>query len=350
MSVTLADLIDEIRSTANVQHTLFLDDEVEMPRIVNLAVSNCYNTVVKAYAPYFAKHANFTLDATGEIDLDAIVNPVQAALPVNNSITVFGSDVSSPPIVTSLPNPATYIINQFVIDLTGTTDTGTTTFTIFVNGVSTGCVISIPNGSVGEWSNTSVNPEFRPGDSVTVVIAAGHSGSGYGVNFSFLITPVLHNPRFFKELGVDYLGNGMRLTVPRLSSYMHRNDGYIQTYPFAGAYTLHYIESAPVLDEVTDLPFEMERFRQMILLEGAIRVAQKRKDTEQVGSFRAELNIVKRETEESLRSRINEPKVIPTRAQYGSCGRSFDIIGPTMKLFATLGNGGNTWGGYRFSF
>src|SRR6185369_7143273 len=99
---------------------------------------------------------------------------------------------------------------------------------------------------------------------------------------------------------------------------------------------LHYVPSCPVLSDVTDLPPELERWKQMILLEAQIPVYMKR--GLDVSEARNELNIKKREIEASAKSRVGEPKLIPTRMRNRSIGRSFDIIGSKLQVFPTIGS------------
>ncbi len=349
MAITLAQLVDELRRKAGIQNNDFFDDIVELPGYLQDGLSNTYDTIVKAYAPYFAKEMPFTLDDTGEIELDSIVNPTQDDVTASVSTPIGVDTVLAPSITTAFPNPATYVIKQFLITITGTTDTGTTTYTIKVNGVSTGDVISIPNGSTGSWSNTSVTPEFGPDDSVTIAVDVATPGAGtYSIALSLLITPVLHNPPFYKELGVDWTGGGMTLSVPRLQSFMNRNDGIYTSNPMSGNYVLHYVPSCPVLSAVTDLPPELERWKQMIILEASIPVYMKRGLL--TSEARQELNIKKREIESSAKSRIGEPKLIPTRMRSRSVGRSFDIIGSKLQVFPTIGNDNNGMTGWGWSW
>ncbi len=346
MPITLAQLIDELRRKAGIQNNAFFDDVVELPGYLQDGLSNTYDTIVKAYAPYFVKKASFTLDSTGEIELDEIVNPSQDFFVATLSTPIGVDTVLAPSITTLFPNPATYVIAQFDVVITGTTDTGTTTYTIKVNGVSTGDVISIPNGSSGStFTNTFVQPEFGPDDVVTVDVDVATPSSGtYSVTTSLTIFPRLHNPPFYKELGIDWLGGGMKLSVPRIQSFMNRNDGIYTSNPMSGDYTLHYVPSCPVLSAVTDLPPELERWKQMILLEAKVPVLEKR--GLDVSSTLTELAIKKKEIEASAKSRVGEPKMIPTRMRSRSIGRSFDIIGSKLQIFPTIGNDnfGTGWG------
>lgn len=338
MAITLAQLIDELRRKAGIQSNAFFDDVVELPGYIQDGLSNTYDTIVKAWAPYFAEEMPFTLGNTGVIELNDIVNPTQDDITASLSGIPISVDTTlTPSVTTPLPNPATYVIKQFTVTVTGTTDTGTTTFTVKINGVSTGDVVSIPNGSTGDWTNTAVTPEFGPDDVVTIAVDVATPAAGtYTVALSLLITPVLHNPPFYKELGIDWLGSGMKLSVPRLQSFMNRNDGIYTSNPMEGDYILHYIPSCPILSAVVDLPQELERWKQMILLEAQITVYMKRGlDTSEC---RQELNIKKREIESSAKSRVGEPKLIPTRMRSKSIGRSFDILGSRLQVFPTIGN------------
>ncbi len=349
MAITLAQLIDELRRKAGIQNNDFFDDIVELPGYLQDGLSNTYDTIVKAYAPYFARKMAFTLDSTGEIELDSIVNPTQDDVTASVSTPIGVDTVLTPSITTAFPNPATYVIKQFLITVTGTTDTGTTTYTIRVNGVSTGDVISIPNGSTGSWSNTSVTPEFGPDDSITIAVDVATPGAGtYSIALSLLITPVLNSPPFYKELGVDWTGGGMTLSVPRLQSFMNRNDGIYTSNPMSGDYVLHYVPSCPILSAVTDLPPEIERWKQMLILVASISVYMKRG----IGTSEArqELNIKKHEIESSAKSRVGEPKLIPTRMRSRSVGRSFDIIGSKLQVFPTIGNDNNGMTGWGWSW
>lgn len=72
MSTLLSDLMTATRQTANVENSGFIDDTVELPRLINEAALEVYDLVVTAFAPYFAKDATFTLTSTPSILLTAI--------------------------------------------------------------------------------------------------------------------------------------------------------------------------------------------------------------------------------------------------------------------------------------
>ena len=355
MAITQAQLINELRTKAGIQNNAFFDDIVELPGYIQDGLSNTYDTIVKAWAPYFAKKMPFTLTDSGELELDSIVNPTQ------DDITPFAADVPTVTIhegttdVTLTASPAltappvTFKVLTFSVSPVSPSVTGNTTFEIRVNGVATGCLVTVPSGSSSIQVNGLVNPTFSAEDTVTLHIVAPSGGmSGWNADIGVVVQPFLNNPPFYKELGVDWLGSGIALSVPRLPSFMNRNDGIYTSNPLSGDYVLHYVPSCPVLSSIVDLPQELERWKQMILLEAQIPVYMKRGLG--IDAAREELNVKKREIEASAKSRIGEPKLIPTRMRSRSIGRSFDIIGSKLQIFPTIGNDGDRlaigWGGW----
>jgi hypothetical protein len=342
-TIPLSQIITEIRQTANVQHTDFLSDVDEMPRIANQAISNAYDTVVECYAPYFAAHAPFSLTSSNAIELDQIVNPTQSPQAQDSTtVGVIASGTYAPTLTEPFAPPTNYTATFSVKPSTSNTDSSDVVFTVYVNGVSTGCSVTVTSGDTAEVINTTVFPEFYSTDAVSVKTNAYVSHTLWTAHLNFILTPVFHNRPFYKELGLDWLGQSRPISVPRLESFMARNQGnglsdglvsglgrsydligsQLQMFPpngpFAGNYMLHYMPSAPVLDDVTDLPTEMERFRTMFLLEGAIMVKLKR--NMEVTDLERRLAIKKKETETALRHRIKEPKAIPMRI-IGNGGR-----------------------------
>jgi len=343
-TIPLSQLITETRQTANVQHTDFLSDVDEMPRIVNQAISNTYDTIVECYAPYFATHAPFSLTSSSVIELESIVNPMQSAQAKDVTVVGVSSGAIYTPVLTEPFAPPTEYTAAFSLEpVSGPTPSPDVLFTVYVNGVSTGCSINLSTGTNSIVVNDTVFPEFFSTDTVTVRTSTFVGGSLYSVKIGLTLTPVLHNPPFYKELGLDWLGQSRPVSVPRLESFMARNQGnglsdglvgslgrnydiigsQLQIFPpngpFAGNYMLHYVPSAPVLDDVTDLPTEMERWRTLFLLEGAIMVRLKR--GMEVADWERRLTIKKKETETAMRKRVKEPKNIPIRS-IGMGGRN----------------------------
>ena len=343
MAITLAQLIDELRRKAGIQNNAFFDDIVELPGYLQDGLSNTYDTIVKAWAPYFAKKMAFTIDDSGEIELSDIVNPSQGNItPYATSVPTVTihqgtSDVDLDASPALSDPPITYKVLTFAVSPVSPCVTGNTTFEIRINGVATGCLVTVPNGSSSVQVNGLVNPTFSAEDAVTLhIVAPSGDPFGWNADISITVQPSLNNPPFYKELGIDWLGAGMKLSVPRLQSFMNRNDGIYTANPMAGDYVLHYVPSCPVLSSIVDMPQELERWKQMILLEAQITVYMKRGlDTSEC---RQELNIKKREIESSAKSRVGEPKLIPTRMRSRSIGRSFDIIGSKLIIFPTIGN------------
>ncbi len=338
MSISLADLIQSTREVAGVQNNQIVSDTGEMPRIVNLAVSSVYDTVVKAYQPYFAEKSDFTVDATGIVSLASIVNPTQATQVYVNGMTlgIFDSDhnVTLANIFTPLALPVKYTIVSFTIHPTSVCDTGNTSFQLKVNGVATGDTVIVPDGSSADETNTLVNPTFTVDDTLTMDVTAGHPG-GWACTITIVVQASLNKPPFYKELGVDYNSQGRPLSLPRLDSFLQRNQNGSAISDVSGAYSLWYIPSCPVLDDIYDLPTEMERFRNMILLEGAIMIYIKRQMS--TAELENRLDKETRKVEASLKNRVNEPRAIPLRGASGGCGRSFDIIGPNLQIFRSSG-------------
>ncbi len=349
MSISLADLIVSTREVAGVTNNEIVSNQGEMPRIVNLAVSSVYDTVCKSYQPYFAEKSDFTVDATGIASLAEIVNPTQATQVYVNGMglsifdTIAGVTLAN--VFTPLPLPVLYTIESFKIHPTATCNTGNTTFQLKVNGLATGCTVTVPSGSSSDQTNTVVNPTFTANDALTMDIGCSTSGS-WAVQITIVVRASLNKPAFYKELGVDYTSQGRPLTLPRLDSFLARNQNNSAISDVSGNYTLWYIPSCPVLDDVYDLPTEMERFRNMVLLEGAIMIYIKR----QMSTAELEMRLDKetRKVEASLKNRVNEPRAIPLRGPNGSCGRSFDIIGSNVQIFRSSGyNSDFFWGAGR---
>lgn len=338
MSITLADLIQSTREVAGVQNNQIVSNTGEMPRIVNLAVSSVYDTVVKAYQPYFAEKSDFTVDATGIASLASIVNPTQATQTYVNGmgLSIFDTDhnVTLAATFSPLALPVLYTVESFTIHPTSACNTGDTSFQLKVNGVATGDSVIVPSGSSSDEVNTVVNPTFTVNDTVTMDITCATPGS-WACTITIVVRASLNKPPFYKELGVDYTSQGRALTLPRLDSFLARNQNNSAISDVSGNYTLWYIPSCPVLDDVYDLPTEMERFRDLILLEGAISIYLKR----QMPTADLEMRLAKKvhDVEASLKNRVNEPRAIPLRGASGGCGRSFDIIGSTLQIFRSSG-------------
>lgn len=346
MSISLADLIVSTRQVAGVENNAIVSNEGEMPRIVNLAVSSVFDTVVKSYAPYFAEKSDFTVDATGIASLASIVNPTQATQTYVNGmgLSIFDTDhnVTLAAVFSPLALPVLYTIESFTIHPTSTCNTGDTSFQLKVNGVLTGDAVTVPSGSSSDEVNTVVNPTFTVNDTVTMDITCATPGS-WACTVTIVVRASLNKPPFYKELGVDYTSQGRALTLPRLDSFLARNQNNSAISDVSGNYTLWYIPSCPVLDDVYDLPTEMERFRDLILLRGAIRIYLKR----QMSTADLEIAYDKElaDVKASLKNRVNEPRAIPLRGPNGSCGRSFDIIGPNVQIFRSSGyNSDYFWG------
>jgi hypothetical protein len=179
--------------------------------------------------------------------------------------------------------------------------------------------------SVYQWVVGKFAPYFKNQANFTVAA---------GVNSVTLASITSANgDAFYKELGLDWLNGGsVPYTVRRLDSFQDRNIGFntggynpdirfdiiggsIVFYPpnanFAGTYTLHYVPDVITLTDLIDLPVELARFLQCILLEGELTVRNKR--SQDTTGVERRLALKKAELLAAAGNRAKEPKMVPLR-------------------------------------
>ena len=366
MAITLSQIKTGIRRRSNTVN-LFIEDE-ELTDIANQAVSAAYDYAVDAFAPYFSRTAPFSLLASNSILLDDIVNPAQPiyqpTLEILNDtgtfeMLAFANDTQGGEVSSAIPNPsvfahnAEYTITSFTVTLL-TPTTVNMDMLVNKNGDGTGMNLTIPSGSAGVLTSSLDAVTFNWGDIITITtLADGVNGTSYPITWN--IQPVLVNPTFYKETGVDWFNSStFPVTIPRLDSFQQRNAGGIGglggaspgglgprsfdiigdslvIYPpissFVGSYQLHYVPSCPVLSNVVDLPHELDRWNDVILLTGAIVVKEKRNMS--TAQLEQRLAVRKQEIQAAMKHRAKEPKLIPLRQSGGITGRNDSGYGYT---------------------
>lgn len=321
MSVTYEDLAQASLETADCEkQNNFSTTEIQ--RIVNEAALAVYDFIISTWQSYFAKSVQFTLPPSNAISIPAIVTgipdvptyPVIAPTPgpqvvfapsnffsltlsATNALQFLSSGGS-----TSVPvPPQTFIppagrVLQVQVTPEGGNAGQLTAVTLYRSGIPVATVFNVANGApsgvpVVENEISFDGPIHFDGEqSLDIGFQQIGSPATFNVIASTLFQLDQPSGDFYKEAGVSFQQGNLWTPVDPLRGYRDRNSCrerhywlqgnqfsmWPQPLSHAGIYLLDYAPDLPLLSIGGALPSEMERWREMVEIQAAIKFKTKR--------------------------------------------------------------------------
>jgi hypothetical protein len=330
MAISTQDLIDNVRSRADIQRTKHITDD-EIVVWLNDDGSQIYNKLVSSREEYITRNAQFSLGITDFIETDSVSIVNGFGLLVDGTpdvgFPIFGLNVA----------PSYYKIISFTITPVDACNTGNTFFNLKKNGTDIGKLIEVASGSLEPAFDDSLNTVFYSTDTLTLSVTAVTPGPGWNSTITIVavpFTPVTTKngarvPNdFFKPIKIELpLGNGRKREIFPLGS-VHQSavtdlweyeitDQTILIWPDldvqVGPYNLRYNPrySSMTLTPMTYLPKELEQFKEVMELGAAAMCKLKRRMPEDASALKAQQDEMFKAAIEAIPGRRGGPKKIP---------------------------------------